>query len=53
MICIAGLHHMIIYEYDSHGKFLDTDKHIKTAINNDNINKIKFSKFGIFVGLSR
>lgn len=53
MVCIAGLHHIIIYEYDNNGKFLNIDKQLRTSINNDNINKIKINKFGIFVGISR
>jgi len=53
MVCIAGLHHIIIYEYDNAGRFVNTEKQLRSSINNDNINKIKLTRFGIFIGISR
>jgi|LakMenEpi03Aug12_release.lakeMendotaPanAssembly.Ray.scaffolds.fasta_scaffold208224_2 hypothetical protein len=44
---------MNLFEYESHGQFTNRNSPLRHTINNDNINKIKMTKFGIFVGLSR
>lgn len=53
LILVTGLHNMIIHEYDSNGKFCSLDKQLRFNFNNDNINKVKLNKFGVFVGVSR
>lgn len=52
-ILVAGLHNIIIHEYDSNGKFCSLDKQLRFNFNNDNVNKVKLTKFGVFVGVSR
>lgn len=53
MVCIAGLHNVVMYEFDSSGRFVNADRQLRHSVNNNNINKIKLTHFGVFVGLSR
>ena len=42
-----------MYEFDSSGRFVNADRQLRHSVNNNNINKIKLTHFGVFVGLSR
>ena len=53
MICVAGLHQVNVFEYEQNGQIPRGSNPYRHTINNDNINKIKLTKFGIFVGISR
>lgn len=52
LVCVAGLHQVNLFECELGGQLVNRSN-LRTSINNDNINKIKMNKFGVFLGLSR